>query len=152
MMGSSGEMATAEQMKGERVVCSNTALSRGGQMEKLSANQVAGLSPPHRAGWTRGCVRVLTCLCFLPRLVEKLRLAGVSGAGPSLHNSEPRAWRPLVSIIQGWCFGGCQQIHWGPFMCENVAVDLLWIRDGSRISLPPAGAASLSVNLNFGRQ
>lgn len=37
-------------------------------------------------------------------------------------------------------------------MCENAAVDLLWIRDGSRISLPPAGAASLSVNLNFGRQ
>lgn len=34
MMGSSGEMATAEQMKGERVGCSNTAL-RVGQMEQL---------------------------------------------------------------------------------------------------------------------
>lgn len=58
-MGSSGEMATAEQMKGERVVCSNTALSRGGQMEKLSENQVAGLSPPTVLGGLGG---VYVCL------------------------------------------------------------------------------------------
>ena len=91
---------------------------------------------------------MLARLCFLPRLVEKLRLAGVSGAGLGLHNSEPHAWRPSVSISQGWCFGSCQQIHSGPFMCENVAVELSWIRNG-RINLPPAGAAGLSVNLRF---
>lgn len=37
-MGSSGEMATAEQMKGEWVDCSSTAL-RVGQMEQLAANR-----------------------------------------------------------------------------------------------------------------
>lgn len=43
-MGSSGEMGTAEQMKGEQVVCLNSAVSRVEQMEKLSANQVTSLS------------------------------------------------------------------------------------------------------------
>lgn len=53
-MGSSGETATAEQMKGEWVDCSNTAL-RVGQMEQLAANRAAGLSPC-AGGAVRICV------------------------------------------------------------------------------------------------
>lgn len=101
-MGSSGEMATAEHVKGERVVCSNAAVSRVGQMEKFSANQVTGLSPPRWVGW--GGVCVLARLCFLPRLVEKLRLAAVSGAGLHLCNLEPCAG--LWSASSSPPFGG----------------------------------------------
>ena len=63
-MGSSGEMATAEQMKGEWVVCSNAAVSRVGQMEKLSANQVTGLSPPVLGGLGGVYVCLHTCVSF----------------------------------------------------------------------------------------
>lgn len=63
-MGSSGEMATAERMKGERVVCSNAVL-RAGQMEQLSANRGTGLSPACWVG--RGvclCIYLHACLSF----------------------------------------------------------------------------------------
>lgn len=58
MMGSSGEMATTEQIKGEQVGCSNTVV-----MEKLSADQVSSLSL-HMLAELRMCVQAH---CFLPR-------------------------------------------------------------------------------------
>lgn len=58
MMGSSGEMATTEQMKGEWVVCSDVALSRVGQMEKQ--NQMTGLSYPPMLDGLRGGM----CACM----------------------------------------------------------------------------------------
>lgn len=75
-MGSSGETATTEQIKGEQVGCWNTAV-----MEKLSANQVTSLSFPVLAE-LGVCVQAH---CFLPRQAS---------VGPG-----------LICIVQSLVFG-----------------------------------------------
>lgn len=99
-MGSSGEMATAEQMKGERVGCSNTAL-RVGQMEQLLQTEL--LACPLVLG---GCV--FACRCLLCRLMGSEGRQAGGGAGLSRCHPESRAWRLSVSVTQGQCWGSLE--------------------------------------------
>lgn len=112
-MGSSGEAATAEPMKGERVVCRSAAVSTVARMEKLCADEASGLSPCV-GGLVGLCVRVhgpVSC----PGIEQ--RQAGVSRAG--LCGSEACAWG-LWSASHSVVLWRCQQIHSGPLMCGLI--------------------------------